>query len=221
MYLDVATGGELHVALAAGVPADRLVLHGNNKSDDELAPRARGGRRPHRRRQLRRARPPRRACHAGTARAPTVLLRVTPGRRGPHPRVRADRPGRLEVRLRPRRRATPTRAIERAAASPSRRAGRHPRPHRQPDLRGRLLRAGGRGRSRRSSRALGLPELSIGGGLGVAYVEGEDGAVDHRVGAGACRRPVREAGIARAHHGRAGSGDRRRRPRSRSTRSAR
>jgi diaminopimelate decarboxylase len=37
MSLDVATGGELHVALAAGVPADRLVLHGNNKSDDELA----------------------------------------------------------------------------------------------------------------------------------------------------------------------------------------
>ena len=36
MHLDVATGGELHVALAAGVPADRLVLHGNNKSLDEL-----------------------------------------------------------------------------------------------------------------------------------------------------------------------------------------
>jgi diaminopimelate decarboxylase len=37
MTLDVATGGELHVALAAGVPADRLVLHGNNKSGAELA----------------------------------------------------------------------------------------------------------------------------------------------------------------------------------------
>ncbi len=37
MHLDVATGGELHVALSAGVPADRLVLHGNNKSDEELA----------------------------------------------------------------------------------------------------------------------------------------------------------------------------------------
>ncbi|MEM7142983.1 MAG: diaminopimelate decarboxylase [Actinomycetota bacterium] len=36
MHLDVATGGELHVALHAGVPADRLVLHGNNKSDAEL-----------------------------------------------------------------------------------------------------------------------------------------------------------------------------------------
>jgi len=37
MCLDVSTGGELHVALSAGVPADRLVLHGNNKSDEELA----------------------------------------------------------------------------------------------------------------------------------------------------------------------------------------
>jgi diaminopimelate decarboxylase len=37
MCLDVSTGGELHVALAAGVPPDRLVLHGNNKSDRELA----------------------------------------------------------------------------------------------------------------------------------------------------------------------------------------
>ena len=36
LCLDVATGGELHVALSAGVPGDRLVLHGNNKSDDEL-----------------------------------------------------------------------------------------------------------------------------------------------------------------------------------------
>ena len=36
MAIDVSTGGELHVALAAGVPAASLVLHGNNKSDTEL-----------------------------------------------------------------------------------------------------------------------------------------------------------------------------------------
>ncbi len=36
MRIDVATGGELAVALAAGVPASRLVLHGNNKSEAEL-----------------------------------------------------------------------------------------------------------------------------------------------------------------------------------------
>ncbi|MFP5318543.1 MAG: diaminopimelate decarboxylase [Acidimicrobiia bacterium] len=36
MHVDVATGGELHVALAAGVGPEALVLHGNNKSLDEL-----------------------------------------------------------------------------------------------------------------------------------------------------------------------------------------
>ncbi|MEO6941404.1 MAG: diaminopimelate decarboxylase, partial [Terrimesophilobacter sp.] len=43
MAIDVSTGGELHVALAAGVPADRLVLHGNNKSDVELSTALRAG----------------------------------------------------------------------------------------------------------------------------------------------------------------------------------
>jgi diaminopimelate decarboxylase len=37
MHLDVASGGEMHVARAAGVPPERLVLHGNNKSSEELA----------------------------------------------------------------------------------------------------------------------------------------------------------------------------------------
>ena len=37
MLLDVASGGELHVALSAGVPADACTLHGNNKSVAELA----------------------------------------------------------------------------------------------------------------------------------------------------------------------------------------
>src|SRR5687767_13257757 len=36
MLLDVASGGEMFVALKAGVPADALTLHGNNKSVDEL-----------------------------------------------------------------------------------------------------------------------------------------------------------------------------------------
>ena len=37
MHLDVASGGELYVALSAGVPPERLILHGNNKSLEELA----------------------------------------------------------------------------------------------------------------------------------------------------------------------------------------
>ncbi len=36
LLLDVASGGELHVALAAGVPASACTLHGNNKSVAEL-----------------------------------------------------------------------------------------------------------------------------------------------------------------------------------------
>lgn len=35
--VDVASGGELSVALAAGVDPNHIGLHGNNKSDDELA----------------------------------------------------------------------------------------------------------------------------------------------------------------------------------------
>ena len=36
MWLDVSTLGELQVVLAAGVPPSRLVMHGNNKSEEEL-----------------------------------------------------------------------------------------------------------------------------------------------------------------------------------------
>jgi diaminopimelate decarboxylase len=37
LRLDVASGGEMEVALAAGVPPAKLVFHGNNKSVSELA----------------------------------------------------------------------------------------------------------------------------------------------------------------------------------------
>jgi diaminopimelate decarboxylase len=70
---DVSTLGELRFAQAAGVPAERLVVHGNNKSDEELGAAVEAGARfvvldaleevP-------------RAVAAGVQR---VLLRVTPG----------------------------------------------------------------------------------------------------------------------------------------------
>lgn len=76
MHLDVSTAGELHVALAAGVPPDKLILHGNNKSLDEIR----------RARQLgvrivvdsfdELDRLDVLSCEDGTAR---VLIRVTPG----------------------------------------------------------------------------------------------------------------------------------------------
>lgn len=36
LNIDTASGGELAIALAAGVPAERIGLHGNNKSDAEI-----------------------------------------------------------------------------------------------------------------------------------------------------------------------------------------
>lgn len=37
LWLDVVSGGELFLALRSGMPAERILVHGNNKSDDELA----------------------------------------------------------------------------------------------------------------------------------------------------------------------------------------
>ncbi|WP_419997852.1 diaminopimelate decarboxylase [Streptomyces boninensis] len=36
LNLDVCSGGELAVALSAGMPADRIAMHGNNKSNEEI-----------------------------------------------------------------------------------------------------------------------------------------------------------------------------------------
>lgn len=36
LWLDVVSGGELFLALKAGMPAERILVHGNNKSADEL-----------------------------------------------------------------------------------------------------------------------------------------------------------------------------------------
>ncbi|HLN17290.1 MAG TPA: diaminopimelate decarboxylase [Acidimicrobiales bacterium] len=78
MWLDVSTGGELHVALAAGAEPARLVLHGNNKSVRELTSALEVGvgrivvdsfDEIDRLETL----------TAGSARRPAVLIRVTPG----------------------------------------------------------------------------------------------------------------------------------------------
>lgn len=36
LHLDVVSGGELHLALSAGFPPERVVFHGNNKGADEI-----------------------------------------------------------------------------------------------------------------------------------------------------------------------------------------
>ncbi len=43
LSLDVATGGELAVALHADFPAERITVHGNNKSVDELSMAVKAG----------------------------------------------------------------------------------------------------------------------------------------------------------------------------------
>jgi len=70
---DVSTLGELEFALAAGVPAERIVVHGNNKSDAELARAAEVGA------GLVVLDAPDEVERAATAGIRRVLLRVTPG----------------------------------------------------------------------------------------------------------------------------------------------
>jgi diaminopimelate decarboxylase len=171
MCLDVATGGEMHVALAAGVPADRLVLHGNNKSLDELRwARELGVRRIvvdsfdelDRLDRL----------HAADGRIPPILIRATPGVEAhTHEFVQT---GQIDSKfgfgvasgdL--------TKAVDWATGSPA------------VDLVGVHAHIGSQVFVADFFhqaieiiapwvRDLGLPELSIGGGLGVPYVEGED-----------------------------------------------
>jgi diaminopimelate decarboxylase len=43
LSVDVASGGELHIALAAGFDPSRIHMHGNNKSDEEILMAARAG----------------------------------------------------------------------------------------------------------------------------------------------------------------------------------
>ena len=127
MCLDVSTGGELHVALSAGVPPDRLVLHGNNKSDDELAdcrlPRASAASSstPSTRSTVSSG------CCPGAAAGPVETPGLRSGAPAPcwsgsrrasrrTPTSSSDRTGGLEVRVRAGRRARRRRAVERLVA---------------------------------------------------------------------------------------------------------
>jgi diaminopimelate decarboxylase len=69
---DVSTRGELEFALRAGVPGDRVVFHGNNKSDEELGAAADAG-------ALVVLDALDEGARARAAGVETVLIRVTPG----------------------------------------------------------------------------------------------------------------------------------------------
>ena len=173
LRLDVATGGELHVALMAGFPPARLVFHGNNKSLDELRmARAAGVGRTvvDSFDELDRLD----ALHAADGVAPSVLLRVTPGIEAhTHEYVKTGQDdSKFGFGLAA---GDAQRAVERAARSQS------------VDLVGLHAHIGSQVFAVESFRAAiemlspfvtacGLPELIVGGGLGVAYVEGEEAA---------------------------------------------
>lgn len=171
LHLDVATGGELFVARAAGVPGERLVLHGNNKSAAEL----------------------RMAVEEGVGRvvidsfdeidrleslhreglAPVrALIRATPGVEAHTHRFlqtgREDTKFGFSVAD-----GSAQRAVERAQASPAvELMGIHVH------IGSQIFRIDSFVRAveavARFTVPLGLPELCFGGGLGVAYVGGEE-----------------------------------------------
>lgn len=173
MHIDVATGGELFVALEAGVPADRLVLHGNNKSTAEI----------------------RMALERGVHRVvvdsfdemdrieslvaaglppPEVLLRLTPGIEAhTHEFVQTghdDTKFGFTVST-----GVAAAAVDRARASNAMDlVGVHAHIGSQVFTVDSFAQA-----ARIISRIVspfGLPELSVGGGLGVPYIEGEEAA---------------------------------------------
>ncbi len=197
LCLDVSTGGELHVALTAGVPADRLVLHGNNKSEDELAAALRAGvgriiidsfDEIDRLEALLPA-------HTGFGR-PRVLARITPGVEvHTHEFVRTGQDdSKFGFGLAS---GAADRAVERLArlheAGTVEFVGIHAHLGSQvfalaPFAQAIDVLAG-------FFAPLGLPELVVGGGLGVAYVNGEE-APPMAQWAASVRQACRRAGIA-------------------------
>jgi diaminopimelate decarboxylase len=170
LMLDVASGGELHVALSAGVPADRCVLHGNNKSVAELRMAIEAG--VHHLvvdsfDELDRLD----ALFVETGQAPRIQLRLTPGVHAhTHEFISTgqdDSKFGFTVST-----GSAAKAIERSLASPSvELIGLHCH------IGSNVFRAESFGEAMRVmaeiANPLGLPHLTIGGGLGVGYVEGE------------------------------------------------
>ena len=202
MCIDVSTGGELHVAMAAGVPAHRLVLHGNNKSQAELATAIEAGvgrividsfdEIDRLERLCGEAPRPTTGSAARSARQP-VLVRVTPGVVAhTHEYVmtgQADSKFGFGLAS-----GAAAEALERVRRLPGLElVGIHAHIGSQVFVTTSFV---------KEVEALapfvlaaGLPELNVGGGLGVAYVEGE-GAPSIAEWAAAVRAACEENGIA-------------------------
>ncbi len=172
MRLDVATGGELHVALAAGVPADACIMHGNNKSTAELRMAITEGVRHvvvDSFDELDRLD----ALHTeGVGPSPDVLVRITPGVHAhTHEFIATGQDdSKFGFNLA---NGDALRAVRRAEESPSvRLVGLHCH------IGSNVFAASSFGKAAEVmaefAQPLGLPELVLGGGLGVAYVESEE-----------------------------------------------
>ena len=148
LSIDVAGAGELVMALAAGVPPERMYLHGNAKTTAELTMALAGRRRDRGGGQLRRHRPAGTAGHPPAAGADPDHPR---GRAG-NPRVAVHRRRRLQVRAAPRPGPRGDRPDPRQREAA---AGRAAPAHRVADPGHRAVRPGRRG-GRRARRVPGL-----------------------------------------------------------------
>ncbi len=172
LLLDVASGGELHVALSAGVPAAACTLHGNNKSTAELREAIGAGVRHivvdsfdelDRLDAL---------AAAGVGPVPDVLLRVTPGVHAhTHEFIATGQDdSKFGFNLG---NGDALRAVDRARRSAAvRLVGLHCH------IGSNVFEASSFAKAAEVMAAfavpLDLPELVLGGGLGVPYVEGEE-----------------------------------------------
>ncbi|MFG3256052.1 diaminopimelate decarboxylase [Streptomyces sp. NPDC048172] len=173
--LDVCSAGELELAVAAGVPGERLVLHGNAKSpaDLEAALRLRAGRividGPSEIARL--------AAAVGRGGRQRVLVRVVPGiEAGAHPKVRTGAEGqKFGLSLSD---GSALHAVARVLDQPQLElAGVHCHLGSQiTDVRPYLAavrRLVGLMARVRDAYGVTLPELDLGGGHGIAYRPGE------------------------------------------------
>jgi diaminopimelate decarboxylase len=170
LLLDVASGGELHVALSAGVPASWCTFHGNNKSLDELRTAITSGVRNvvvDNFDELDRLD----ALHHDGAPRPDILVRVTPGVHAHthHYIATGQDDSKFGFNLA---NGDAARAVERARRSPSvNLVGLHC--HIGSNVFAAEFFARAAEVMAGFAVPLDLPELVLGGGLGVAYVEGE------------------------------------------------
>ncbi|MGW1145621.1 diaminopimelate decarboxylase [Streptomyces sp. NPDC002454] len=171
LLLDVASGGELRTALRAGVPADRIVLHGNNKDVAELRTAAEVGVRHvvvDSFDELDRIE----ESHRDGAPGPLpVLVRVAPGvAAGAHEAIRTGgRDSKFGFGLVD---GTAAEAVRRVRRSPATRFdGVHA--HVGSQVLDPAELAAGAAAVARFAVGVGAADLTVGGGLGVAYLAGQ------------------------------------------------